>query len=70
MLFIHSLSIFQVDCSKYADMSLAGVAIEGLSVKINDCSHQHHASLCVNGLNFANECDLCYRAARAHRISK
>ena len=62
--------VFQVDCSKYADMTLAGVAIEGLSVKINDCPSVKHSSLCYNGITFSSECNLCYRAARAHRISK
>ena len=51
-------------------MTLAGAAIEGLSVKINDCSQEQRNPLCLNGMTFDNECELCYRAALRNRISK
>ena len=51
-------------------MTLAGAAIEGLSVKINDCSQEQRNALCLNGMTFDNECELCYRAALRNRISK
>lgn len=58
-----------VDCTPYADMSLAGVAIEGISVKIDHCSTYRRDYVCANGISYSSECYLCYKAAQAHRIS-
>ena len=51
-------------------MSLVGVAIEGLTVRISaHCSHYHNA-ICVDGIDYSSDCYVCYKYAQAGKISK
>jgi len=58
-----------IDCSKYADMSYAGLAVEGITVRINHCPDTHGKQVCADGATYSSDCAFCKRMAATHKIS-